>query len=81
MTRPLRTRSMRVRVTKCRVTGKRRYSSEVDAKIAKAGTADNVKREKVEQRAFLCKHCRGFHLTSQSVEEYNRRKATFEKEN
>lgn len=77
MGRPLTTRSMRVRAFKCPKTGKRSYQTEVEAKIAMAGTKDNVKRRAKEQRVFPCgMH---FHLTSQTVEEYNRRKASFEK--
>lgn len=79
MTRPLTTRSMRVKVAKCHKGGKRAYRTEVDAKIAMAGTNDNVKREKVEQRVYPCGN--HFHLTSQTEEEYNLRKASFEKEN
>lgn len=77
MTRPLRTRSMRVKVNKCQKTGKRGYRSEVDAKIAMAGTADSVRRAKVEQRVYPCGN--HFHLTSQTEAEYAERKASFEK--
>lgn len=75
MTRPLSTRSMRVKAVKCRHSGKRAYRSELDAKIAMAGTADSVRREKVEQRVYPCGG--HFHLTSQSIEEYEARKRQF----
>lgn len=67
---------MRVKAVKCSKTGKRAYRSEVDAKIAMAGTADSVRREKVEKRPYKCGN--HWHLTAQTVEEYNRRKASFE---
>jgi hypothetical protein len=77
VSRPLTTRSMRVKVTKCRVTGKRRYRDEVDALISMSGMRTD--REKAEKRPFPCKHCKGFHLTALTVEEYNERKASFER--
>lgn len=48
-------------------TGKRRFATEIDAKIAlsridRAG--DDQDRQKVPSRAYRCKSCKGWHLTS-----------------
>lgn len=44
---------------------KRRYHSRVDALIALSSTqmSNNPKRQ--ESRAYFCKRCKGWHLTSQ----------------
>ncbi len=69
MSRPLHSRSSRVKTTKCAATGKRRYRSEIDAKIAKMGMSSE-RSLKAERRVYECRACRGFHTTSQTVEEY-----------
>lgn len=47
---------------------KRRYRSEIDAKIAlaKIQWQDKSRREKIETRVYKCPKCRGFHLTSRA---------------
>ena len=86
MSRPLTTRPLRLKgkgkVTKCRVTGKDRHPSSLAASQVLGTVSESVKREKVEKRPYFCRHCKGFHLTSLTEEEYNSRKASFEqKEN
>ena len=46
---------------------KRRFRSEIDAKIvlSRVQWQDKPTREKVEQRVYRCNICRGYHLTSQ----------------
>ena len=47
--------------------GKRRYRSEIDAKIALtriARTGDDSRRDKTPRRAYRCGTCKGWHLTS-----------------
>ncbi len=46
------------------VCRKRRYRSELDAKIALARVQVDPSRDRVERRAYLC-WCRRWHLTSQ----------------
>lgn len=52
---------------KARSCGKRRFRSELDAKIALATIerVDDPKRAKLPQRAYSCPLCGGAHLTSQ----------------
>lgn len=50
----------------CRPTGKIRYRTHLDAKLALLRTTRNTdsRRAKDEKRAYSCPDCRGWHLTS-----------------
>lgn len=49
--------------------GKVRYDDEIDCKLALANmiARDSTRRFKVEQRAYLCPFCEGWHTTSQPM--------------
>jgi hypothetical protein len=51
------------KIKKC---GKRRFRDALSAKIALSNIhkADSPRRDHLEQGAYLCKTCRGWHLTS-----------------
>lgn len=59
-------RSFHVKATKSRKCGKRRYRSSIEAKIALADIhmKDSSTRSKQEMRAYYCRACNGWHLTS-----------------
>lgn len=48
---------------------KRRFKTDVDAKIAMAKIQwkDKPSRLKMEQRVYLCPSCKGYHLTSKAT--------------
>lgn len=46
-------------------TGKRRYGSELGAKIALTSTWASRKKKRQETRVYRCSFCEGWHLTSQ----------------
>lgn len=56
----------RVRSSLCRKSKKRSYVSKVDAMMALASIQhrDNQRRNKSECRAYFCRSCKGWHLTS-----------------
>jgi hypothetical protein len=50
---------------KCPTADKIRHRDELAAKIALA-SANNGKGDRRESRAYYCRHCRGWHLTSRA---------------
>lgn len=56
----------------CRVTGKRGYRNETAAMAALASTQFGArvlhKAERQERRAYSCRHCGKWHLTSQDFQ-------------
>lgn len=63
----------RTKYSTCKQTGKRTFRSEQEAERALAGAKSRAKsmrvkgqeRKRREKRYYPCKHCSGFHLTSQ----------------
>lgn len=51
----------------CAAAGKVRYPDHLAAKLALARTGKHrhTRRPKDETRTYWCRHCRGWHLTSQ----------------
>ena len=56
----------RRKTSKCGVTGKIRYRSDIDAKIvlSEIQHKDSSRRPKIETKVYNCPHCKGWHLTS-----------------
>ena len=50
----------------CKVEKKVRYVDHIAAKMAISTLSRVSEREKVPSRAYQCKHCKGWHLTSQA---------------
>ena len=61
MTRP--TRRTKSIPRKCIRTGKVKFNSELDARIALAG---RINRDLGEKRVYQCEFCHEYHLTSQN---------------
>jgi len=62
------------RMTHCPVTGKARFRNQGDAKdallhaaFARAVTLGSEATRREEVRAYWCRHCHGWHLTSQTL--------------
>lgn len=76
----LRRRTLHAKSSKSRTCGKKRYYSMLEAKLALADLErkDSTRRGKQERRAYYCKFCKGYHLTSQPFDakrrEQDRRK-------
>lgn len=49
------------------LTGKRRYPTKLDAKIALADILRRDRKQRREQRIYRCPSCNGFHLTSKGT--------------
>lgn len=67
-----------MRISKCAKTKKVRYRTLLDAKMALAKTYTSNKPTRNEKRYYLCPFCKGFHLTSETM---NSNKSTFNKVN
>lgn len=53
-----------MRTSRCAKSGKVRYRTLLDAKIALADTHRNPKSKRDEKRYYRCPYCDGWHLTS-----------------